>query len=54
MKWYQSKTNKTAIVAMIGAALAAWTGTMDPVTAAQTVIGSLMVIFMRQGIAKGK
>ncbi len=54
MKWYESKTNKTAVVAIIGAALGAWTKTIDPVTAVQTIVMSLMAIFMRQGIAKSQ
>ncbi len=54
MKWYQSKTNKTAVATILGSVAGYLTGAMDPVTAIQTGIMGLMAIFMRQGIAKSK
>ena len=54
MKWYQSKTNITAVGGILGAIAGFLTGALDPASAIQAGVVSLMAIFMRQGIAKGK
>lgn len=52
--WYKQKTTWTAIAAVVGAIGGMATGTVDPVTGVQSVIGALGMIFMRQGIEKIK
>ena len=54
MKWYKSKTNWTAIVGIVGAIGGALTGEVNTVTAVQTIVGFLAMIFLRQGVAKVK
>ncbi len=53
-EWYNQKTTWTAIVGIIGAAAGFFTGVMPAPIAIQTVIGSLLAIFMRQGIESAK
>lgn len=53
MAWYDQKTTWTGISGIIAAAGAYFTGTMDLGQAIQLAVGSLLAIFLRQGIEKG-
>ena len=53
-KWYKQKTTLTAIAAVIGAVGGMLTGTVDPVTGVQSIIGAMGLTFLRQGIEGGK
>mgnify|MGYP001568728138 CR=1 FL=1 len=52
MKWYQSKTNWTALVAVIAAVGAYLTGEIDAVTTVQSIFAAVIAIFLRRGVAK--
>ncbi|MCP4116476.1 MAG: hypothetical protein GY737_13910 [Desulfobacteraceae bacterium] len=49
----KTKTFWTGVSGVIAAVGGAVTGAMDPGTAIQTGIGSLLAIFLREGVAKG-
>lgn len=51
-KWYQQKTTWAAIATIIGALAGGFTNTIDWGTAAQTISGALIALFLRQGVAK--
>jgi len=46
--WYQQKTTWAAITGIIGAVAGVVTGEITPVIAAQTALGCLLAIFLRQ------
>jgi hypothetical protein len=48
----KTKTFWTGVSGLVVAAGGVATGTMDPGTAIQTAIGSLIAIFLRDGVAK--
>ena len=48
----KTKTFWGSVSGIIAAAGGFYTGTMDPGTAIQTIVGSLLAIFIRDGIAK--
>jgi len=50
--WYQSKTNITAVLAVLTAVGAYLTGEIDMVTAIQSSFAAIIAIFMRQGVTK--
>ena len=52
--WYKQKTTWTAIAAVVGAVGGMLTGTVDPVTGVQSIIGAMGLTFLRQGIEGGK
>ena len=52
MLWYKSKTNWTAIIAALTAVSAYLTGSIDAVTAVQSVFAAVIAIFLRSGVAK--
>lgn len=49
----KTKTFWGGISGIVAAVAGVMTGTMDPGTAVQTAIGSLLAVFLRDGIAKG-
>jgi len=52
--WYRQKTTWTAIAAVVGSVGGMLTGTVDPVTGIQSIIGALGMTFLRQGIENSK
>jgi len=52
MKWYESKTNRTAIGGVLTALGALAAGAIDPATAIQSIVACLLAVFMRQGVEK--
>ena len=48
--WYKQKTTWTAIAAVVGSVGGMLTGTLDPVTGIQTIIGACGGLFIRQAI----
>jgi len=52
--FYKQKTTWTAIAAMVTAAGAYFTGEVQLQTVIETIFGSAMIIFMRQGVEKSK
>lgn len=52
MKWYRQKTTWTGIGAIITAVSAYLTGSIELSAAIQAAFAGLMVIFLRQGVAK--
>ena len=53
-KWYKQKTAWTGITGVLTGIGGFATGALDPASAIQTILMSLMGIFMRQGIEKNK
>jgi len=53
-KWYKQKTTWTAIAAVVGAVGGMLTGTVDPVTGIQSIVGAMGITFLRQGIENSK
>jgi len=53
MKWYKSKTNWTAISAIVTAIGGYMTGEMQLMNMIMAVVAGLGAIFLRQGVAKG-
>jgi len=49
-QWYKQKTTWTGISGVVTGVAGFMTGTLDPASAIQTIIVSLMGVFMRQGI----
>jgi len=52
--WYKQKTTWTAIAAVVGAVGGMLTGTVDPVTGIQSIVGAMGITFLRQGIENSK
>lgn len=52
MSWYKQKTTWTGIGGIVTAVGGFLTGQMDLQTAIELFVGSLLAIFLRQGIAK--